>query len=188
MLILASQSPQRKKILKDLGIKFTAVPAHIDEHHSGLSRPHSIAKTIAFRKAEAVGKKHPKDWVIGCDTIVVLRNGKIAVKPKNRADAKNTIKAYRDSYCDVYSGLAVLNTSLKKKLVGFEKTRIYFRDFTDDEMEKYLDSDDWKERSGSMTIEGRGGKWIKKMEGCYWNVVGLPVNLLKEFLSLAGGH
>jgi septum formation protein len=185
MLILASQSPQRKKILKDLGIKFISVPSHVDETHDGLKKPYAIAKNLAYKKAYEIACRYPDDWVLGCDTLVVLKDGRIAEKPKDMADAKRTIKAYKNSYCDVYSGLALLNLTAqgRNKFVGFEKTRIYFRDFTDDEMEKYLDSDDWKERSGSMTIEGRGGKWIRKMEGCYWNVVGLPVNLLKEFLS-----
>ena len=181
-LILASQSPQRKKILKKLGISFKAIPAHIDEHHSGFVRPHAIAKAIALRKAEAISKKHPNDRVLGCDTIVILSNGRIAVKPKNRTDAKRTINLYRNSHCDVYSGLALVHKSSGKKLVGYEKTRLYFSDFSNDQIEKYLNSGEWRNRSGSMTIEGRGGKWIRKVEGCYWNVVGLPVNLLKEFL------
>lgn len=181
-LILASQSPQRKKILKKLSISFKAIPAHIDEHHSGFVRPHAIAKAIALRKAEAIAKKHPNDRVLGCDTIVILSNGRIAVKPKNRTDAKRTINLYRNSHCDVYSGLALVHKSSGKKLVGYEKTRLYFSDFSNDQIEKYLNSGEWRNRSGSMTIEGRGGKWIRKVEGCYWNVVGLPVNLLKEFL------
>ncbi|MBN2087764.1 septum formation protein Maf [Candidatus Peregrinibacteria bacterium] len=184
-MILASQSPQRKKILKDLGIKFKAIPAHIDEHHCGFKAPHAIVKSIAQRKALAISNKYTNDWIIGCDTIVVLSNGEISVKPKNREDAKKTIKLYRNSYCDVYSGLAVINKSKKKKYVGYEKTRLVFSDFTDTQIEKYLDSGEWKDRSGSMTIEGGGGKWIKKVEGCYWNVVGLPIDLLKKIIKEA---
>jgi len=184
-LILASQSPQRKKILKKLGIKFKTIPAHIDEHHSGYKRPDAIAKVIALRKAEAVAKKYPNDWVLGCDTIVILSNGKISVKPKNREDAKRTIKLYRNSHCDVYSGLALIQKSSGKKLVDYEKTRLKFYNLTNDQVEKYLDSGEWRDRSGSMTIEGRGGEWIKRVDGCYWNVVGLPINLLKNFLKIS---
>ena len=179
-IILASQSPQRKRILKKLGIGFKAVPAHIDEHHSGYIRPHAIAKAIAYRKAQAISEKHPDKWVLGCDTIVILSNGKIAKKPKNRKDAKRTINLYKNSYCDVYSGLALIQRSSGKKFIDYEKTRLYFNDFSNKQAEEYLDSGEWKNRSGSMTIEGRGGKWIKRIEGYYWNVVGLPVNLLKK--------
>ena len=181
-LILASGSPQRKAILKELGIAFKAIPADIDEHHDGLTKPHAIVKSLAYRKADEIAKTHPNEWILGSDTLVILSDGRIAEKPKDRADAKRTIETYRDSYCDVYSGLALVNRKLKKNLIGFERTRLIFSDFTDAQIEEYLDSGEWKNRSGSMTIEGRGGKWINKVEGDYWNVVGLPVNLLKTFI------
>ncbi len=184
MLILASGSPQRKDILTKLGIKFKAVPSHVDETHDGLKRPYAIARNLAYKKAYEIACMYPDDWVLGCDTLVVLKDGRIAEKPKDRADAKRTIKAYRNSYCDVYSGLALLNLTARgrNKFVGYEKTRLFFSDFTEQQIEEYLDSEEWCNRSGSMTLEGRGGKWVKKVDGCYWNVVGLPVDLLKKFL------
>ncbi len=182
-LILASKSPQRKRILEDMGIRFRSIPSHVDEHHSGLKKPHAIAKSIALRKAETISKKYPNEWVLGCDTFVVLSNSKIAVKPRNKDDARKTINLYRNSHCDVYSGLALINQSLNKKFVQYNKTRLYFRNFSDENIEQYLCSGEWKGCSGSMTIEGRGGKWVKKVEGDYWNVVGLPVELLKEFMN-----
>ena len=170
-------------ILKNLGIDFIAVPADIDEHNDGLKKWYAIAKSISRRKAEKVAEEYPDDWVLGSDTFVVMKNGHLALKPKDRDDARKTVNMYRNSYCDVYSGLALINKSLKKKFVGYEKTRIFFRDFSDKEREEFLDSGEWEGRSGSMTVEGKGGKWIERMEGEYWNVVGLPVNLLKEFLK-----
>lgn len=187
-LILASQSPQRKRILKDMGIRFQAIPAHIDEHHSGYVKPHAIVKSIALRKAMAIAGKHPKKWVLGCDTIVVHSDGRLSLKPKNRKAAKATLQKYSGSYCDVYSGLALVNNIANKKFVQFEKTRLYFKYFSDQEIEQYLCSEEWKHSSGSMTIEGRAGEWVKKIEGDYWNVVGLPVELLKEFLTKAGNY
>jgi len=181
-IILASQSPQRKEILKNLGIFFRAIPADIDEHHDGLKTPFAIAKSIAQRKAEKIAKKHPDNWIIGCDTIVVLKNGKIVLKPKDRAEAKAILKAYSDSYCDVYSGLCLMSQKLNKKFVQHEKTRIHFRHISNSEIEAYLETGEWVGRSGALTIEERGD-WVKKIEGDYWNIVGLPVNLLKEMLS-----
>lgn len=181
-IILASSSPQRKKILEQMGIKFSIIPAHIDEHHSGFVKPHAIVKSIARRKAEAISRLHPMDWVIGCDTIVVLNDGRIALKPVNRNDARKTLQSYQGKHCDVYSGLAVIHNKTKRSLVGFERTRIFFNDFSDLSLEEYLDTGEWKGRSGSMTIEGKG-HWTKKMEGEYWNVVGLPVDLLKKYLK-----
>jgi len=166
-----------------LGIPFKQVPAHIDEHHSGFNKPHAIVKSIALRKAKSVAKKHPNDWVLGCDTIVVHKGGKITLKPKNKAVAKLTLQQYRNSYCDVYSGLALINRYLNKKFVQYAKTRLHFNNFSDADIEDYLKSTDrWKSSSGAMTIEGKAGEWIKNIEGDYWNVVGLPVQVLKNTL------
>jgi len=183
-LILASQSEQRRRILEKMGLNFSVIPAHIDEHHSGYTKPHAIAKSIALRKAEAISKKHPKVYVIGSDTIVVLSDGSIAVKPKDRADARRILSTYRDSYCNVYSGLALINKQKKISFSGFERTKIVFNDFSKKQLEDYLDTGEWKGRSGAMTIEGKGG-WTRRMEGEYWNVVGLPVDLLKKTLKKA---
>ncbi|MDH5596990.1 MAG: Maf family protein [Candidatus Peregrinibacteria bacterium] len=184
-LILASQSPQRKKILKEMGLSFDVVPADIDEHHDGLKSPHAIAQSIALRKAQAVGASRSDSWIIGCDTIVVLADGRIALKPKDRQDAKRTLMSYKDSYCNVYSGLSLINPTKGISHSGYERTKIVFHDFSHKMVEEYLDSGEWKGRSGAMTIEGKGD-WVRYMEGGYWNVVGLPVDLLKNMLKKAG--
>ncbi len=181
--ILASKSPQRKKILRKLGVKFKCIPAHIDEHHSGYKKPHAIVKSIALRKAKFIAKKNPGSWIIGCDTIVILSDNSIAVKPKDRKDAKRMIRKYQNSFCNVYSGLALMNNKLQKAFVGYERTKIIFNHFTNDHIEDYLNTGDWRGRSGAMTIEGTG-HWTKKVIGDYWNVVGLPVNLLKEMIKI----
>ncbi len=187
-LILASKSPQRKKILKDMGLKFKVVPSHINETKAAgnLKKYHTIAKRIALRKAERVAKDYPKDWVLGCDTFVVLSDGSLSTKPRNRADAKKTIRKYCGSHCDVYSGIALVKEETNQKLVEFDKTRLHFRKFSNEDLEAYLDSGEWKDRSGSMTIEGKGGKWVTRIKGDYWNVVGLPVNVLKTYFSKIG--
>lgn len=182
-LILASGSPQRKEILLKMGIPFRAVPSVVDEHHDGLEKPHAIVRNIALRKANAVALMESSSWVLGSDTIVVLSNGAIALKPVDRADAERTLRLYRNSYCDVYSGLALVNRDLKIAKAGFEKTRIRFKDFPSTEIEAYLETGDWQGCSGSLTIEGVGERWIESVKGDYWNVVGLPVHLLGRYLT-----
>lgn len=169
-----------------MGIPFRAVPSVVDEHHDGLEKPHAIVRNIALRKADAVARQEPANWVLGGDTIVVLSNGTIALKPVDRADAERTLRRYRDSYCDVYSGLALVNRTMKVAKAGFEKTRIRFKDFPSSEIEAYLETGDWEGRSGSMTIEGVGERWMTEMKGDYWNVVGLPVHLLSRYLAEIG--
>ncbi len=183
-LILASKSPQRKRILKKLGIRFKAVPSNINENFGSLKRPHAIVKKIALDKAMKVAEKYNDKWILGCDTFVVLSDGSISLKPKNKKQAKQTLLKYKNSYCDVYSGLVMVNLKLDKKLISYEKTRLHFKNFSNKELEEYLNSNEWKNSSGSMTIEGKGGRWINKIEGDYWNVVGLPINLLKKWLEL----
>lgn len=180
--ILASQSFQRKKILEKMGLSFEVTPAHIDEHHSGFTRPHAIVKSIAFRKAEALSQKYPDCWIIAADTIVILPNGKIALKPKNKQDAKRVIQSYRNNHCEVYSGLALLNRKEGVHLKGYEKSTIWFNDFSDQRIDDYLRVGEWRRSSGSLTIE-EVGDWVKRIEGDYANILGLPVNLLKTFLE-----
>lgn len=181
-LILASQSPQRQKILTQMGLRFRAIPAHIDEHHSGYRKPHAIAKSIALRKAKAIAKKHPEAWVIGCDTIVVLSDGRIAVKPRHLNDARSMLEAYQDSFCNVYSGLALVREVDKTAFVTYERSKIIFNRMKKSELADYLKSGEWKGRSGAITIE-TAEPWVKRIEGEYWNIVGLPVDRLKKALK-----
>lgn len=186
-LILASGSPQRKRILKMLGMPFRAIASHVSEKTGRLKNPTAIAKHLAFLKAEAVSKKYPNHWVLGVDTLVVLSNGKISGKPKNKAEAIATLKMYQNSYCDVISGIALINHAQNRTSVRIEKARLYFRDFSDQDIHAYLKSTTrWKGSSGSMTIEGIGppqADWVKKLKGDYWNVVGLPIVTLKKMLK-----
>ena len=186
--ILASSSPQRKEILTALGLKFKVIPSHVDEGHNGLTKTDEIVSHLAYKKAYEIAIKNPGEWVIGSDTLVLLSNGKISEKPIDRADAKETILSYSGSHCDVYSGLTLIKETEGSVIehTGYEKTRIHFDKLTNEQIEEYLDSEEWQNRSGSMTIEGRGGRWINNIDGCYWNVVGLPVNLLKEFILESG--
>ena len=184
-LILASQSFQRKKILHEMGLNFEVLPAHIDEHHAGFVRPHSIVQSIALRKAQAIAEKHSDRWIIAADTIVILANGEIALKPESEEEAIEVIKNYRNSFCHVYSGLVVLNEARKACLKGYEKSTIKFGNFSDEQIENYLKIGKWQSSSGSLTIE-EVGSWIKKIEGDYSNILGLPVFLLKEFLEKIG--
>lgn len=164
-----------------------AYPSPVDENPAGRKKPHAVARFIALEKARAVAGSYPENWVLGVDTIVVLKNGRITGKPADEKEARKILDTYRGSYCDVYSGIALVHQTGKKTFTGYEKTRIYFRDFTEKDIGDYLKKETrWKESSGAMTIEGIGGRWLKRMEGDYWNVVGLPVKKLKSFLAEAG--
>lgn len=178
LFVLASTSPQRKTILKKWRVGFKSSPPHVSEENVKRKKPQAVAKELARRKALAIAKKNTKQWVIGIDTLVALPNGNILGKPKNRQEGAGMIRKYSNSYCDVYSGIAVINKSQNKEFFGTEKTRLFFRSISFKEVTDYIKTNEWKNRSGGMTLEGRGGKnFVHKVEGDYWNVIGLPTLL-----------
>ncbi len=182
MLILASASPQRREILKRLGLDFRAVPAELDEQSfaEGYQRPFALVRRLALEKALAVAKSFPEDWVIGSDTLVACQ-GQILEKPKDRKDADRMLRLCRGSSVRIYSGLALVNLSRSFRQAGFQKTTLVFHEFPQSELARYLDSGAWQGKSGAMTIEDCG-RWIRRQEGEHWNVVGLPVALLRQVL------
>ena len=190
--ILASGSPQRKEILTKLGVSFRAVPADIDEVTPvrGLKSPALIAERLSFLKAEA--RRFPGTWVIGSDTIVVSSKGEILGKPANKKEAENMLKGYSDSFANVYSGLALVlfekrggECFLNKKFIQHDRTRIDFSSISSSQIQDYLRHKDWEYCAGALRIED-AGDFIGGVEGDYWNVVGLPVRILKETLNHKG--
>lgn len=178
MLILASKSPQRQQILKKWGISFKAVPGHIDEHHNSYHQPHAIVQDIALRKAVNVGQKYPQHFILGVDTLVVSADGKIMGKPRDQKEAFSMIRNYSGRTCDIYSGVALISIHKNYRWQTYEKTRLYFRKLKKEDLKTYLKTKEWQERSGAMTLEGRGGEWVTKIVGDYWNVIGLPLVVL----------
>lgn len=179
--ILASGSPQRKWILEQLGLKFTIDPPDIDEslHKVPFKKPHAIVKHLALAKAQTIAKNHPHTSILSSDTLVVSSKGEILEKPRNKAEAKQMLESYNGSYCDVYSGLAWIPAKRTQPFVDYEKTRLHFKALPEKVLDDYLADGEWKYCSGGVKIE-KIGDWIKKREGDYWNVVGLPVNLLRK--------
>lgn len=183
---LASGSPQRKWILEQLRLNFKIDPPNIDESlgNIDLIRPHAIVKHLALAKAEVITKKHPNSPVLSCDTLVISSKGEILGKPKNLSEAKRMLSSYNGSYADIYSGLAwIYKNRSKKPFAAYNKTRLYFKLISSKAIDDYLKDGEWEYCSGGMKIEKIEG-WIKKRVGEYWNVVGLPVNLLKEIQSI----
>jgi len=169
--------------MDELGFKFEIKPAHIDEHHSGYKRPYKIVQSIALRKAKAIAKNNPNKWIIAADTIVVL-NQCILLKPKNIQEAKKVISAYSQSFCDVYTGLALVKNN-EIELVEYEKSRIFFFSIDEQAIDTYLKTGKWRQSSGSLTIE-EVKPWVKRIEGSYSNILGLPKKTLQKMLKKTG--
>ena len=178
-LILASQSPRRYEILKNLGYDFKVVVADVDENCQ-TSIPCKFVKELAFKKADAVAKQCNDCTVIGCDTVVAIDN-EILGKPKDKDDARKMLKMLSDNKHSVYSGLCVIKG--EKVLVDYCKTDVYFDRLTDSDIEIYLSDSEYKDKAGSYAIQGKAGVFVKRIDGEYFNVVGLPINLLNKMLK-----
>lgn len=183
-IILASASPQRQAILRQIGIKFKVMKSNASEKRGIAKMPARLVQDNALAKARDVAKKLDTGIVIGCDTIVSARN-KIIGKPKNIADAKKMLKFLSLSPQWVYTGLVLIDIDNKKTLTAFEKTKVYMHKLSDEEIGRYFKKVSPLDKAGAFDIQRYGGLFINRIEGCFYNVVGLPLaRLYKMFKKL----
>ena len=178
-LILASASPRRRELLNLITDSFDVIVSECDENITGLS-PEKLVCELAKRKADAVFEANRDAVVIGADTVVAV-DDIILGKPSSREEAKSFIKMMRGRAHKVYTGIAVI--SKDKKVSAYDETSVEFADMSDAEIEAYLDVSDYGDKAGAYGIQGAAAKHIKKINGCYYNVMGLPVALLYEILK-----
>jgi len=195
-LILASSSPRRAQILRDAGFSFSVLPAAVDEsplrgesavqHVQRLAREKALATSQRIRGAAVI---------IGADTVVVV-GGKILGKPRSRADARRMLRLLSGRKHRVLTGLAVLKLvspshGRRPHRVGFlrcgvESTAVWFARLTPREIADYVASGEPMDKAGAYAIQGRAGRFITRIDGCYFNVVGLPLARLYRLLSETG--
>ena len=189
-IILASASPRRKEILECLGARFDIICADADESCT-LSDPCEYAMELAARKGRAVYGSLSEDKradavIISADT-VVYAEGEILGKPKSEADAIRMIELISGKEHFVISGIAV--TTSKETRTDFSKTKVIVEKIPKSEIEAYVSSGDPMDKAGAYGIQGEFSKWVKGIDGCYFNVVGLPANKLNElFFSVTGEY
>ena len=179
-LILASSSPRRKELLQLLRIPFESVNSHADETIEDNMSAEDAVQELALRKAAAVAKDHPDDWIIGSDTVVVL-DGTIMGKPKDREEGRNMLQLLSGRTHEVYTGVAILFG--EKKNVFAEKTAVTFWELSEAEIDRYLDSGEPFDKAGGYGIQGFGALLVKEIAGDYYTVVGLPVSRLARELK-----
>lgn len=179
-LILASQSPRRKELLKKLQIPFDTISSNADEQLDDNLSPENAVIELATRKANTVADQYKEAIVIGADTIVV-HNGKILGKPINRTMAREMLESLSGTQHSVFTGVTVIYNGKHQSF--YEKTDVTFWELTSKEIEHYLDSDEPYDKAGSYGIQGLGSLLVKAISGDYFNVVGLPVSRLNRFLK-----
>lgn len=182
-ILLASQSPRRRELLKLAGLEFRAVVADIDETFSGGMTPEQFPEHLAIEKMKAVKHLAENDEVILAADTIVLKESVIYGKPVDRKDAIGILKALSGARHDVISGVCL---ALQKKQVTFSVlTRVYFNALTDEQIMYYVDNFKPFDKAGAYAIqEWIGLIGISKIEGCYFNVMGLPMSRVwSELLS-----
>ena len=181
-IYLASRSRPRKKLLKMLGIKFTVFPSFALEEREPKSSYQALVKTNALKKARDVAGKIKTGVVIAADTIMV-QDRKIFGKPKDLKDAKKMLKSLSRDVQDVYTGLAVIDKDNNKTRTACERTKVYMDKLSDKEIDSYFAATSPLDKAGSFDIQGKGGLFIRRIDGCFYNVVGLPLRSLYRMLK-----
>lgn len=181
-IYLASKSPRRRRLLKQLGIEFKAFTVNSSEDLLDGEHPVACVKRIAIEKMDKAKRRVSNSIIITADTIVVL-NRKVIGKPTSKVNAINTLKLLSGKVHTVYTGFCVFNQKTGRSVIDHEKTEVEFRKLTKDEIMDYVDGGSPMDKAGAYGIQDDfGAVFVKKINGCYYNVVGLPLTKLYNAL------
>lgn len=181
-LVLGSQSPRRKYILEQAGFEFSVIAADVDEVYPADMPVREVPEYLAALKAEAILPQVDSDAVVITSDTIVLLNGKIYEKPKSREHAIQVLGELSGNMHEVITGVCI--TSADKTVRFSDTTKVFFDKLTTEEIEWYVDRYDVMDKAGGYAVqEGIGLIGIIKLEGCYFNVMGLPVNRLYQELK-----
>jgi septum formation protein len=181
-IYLASKSPRRKKLLEQINLSFKILPVETPEIFRKGERPVDTVRRIALEKMDAAKEIIKKGIIITADTIVVI-NGRIIGKPVDKKDAVRMLQQLSGNTHIVYTGFSVYNSSAQKTITDYEKTYVTFRKLNTKEIKEYVGTGSPMDKAGAYGIQDDyGAVFIKKINGCYYNVVGLP--LTKVFLTM----
>ena len=185
-LILASASPRRAEILRDAGVAFTVVSSAVDETPYPDEAPQELVQRLADAKADLVAARAVGPAiVIAADTVVVL-DGQVLGKPRSTEDARHMLEQLSGRTHSVHTGVSLIRLPDAERLQFVETTLVHFSRLTGEEISKYLATEEPYDKAGAYAIQGRAGRFIPRIEGCYYNVVGLPLERLLAALRELG--
>jgi len=181
-LILASRSPRRRKLLAQLGLDFEVHPSDLDENATNHRLPEQLVEQLALEKARAVAARFPEALTLGADTIVVL-DGDVLNKPADEAEARAMLRRLSGRTHTVYTGVALVHPASQREVVDYEATQVTFAPLTDAEIDAYVATGSPLDKAGAYGIQDDyGAVFIRRIEGDYYNVVGLPLHRLYRML------
>lgn len=173
-IVLASKSPRRADLLKQIGVKFEIYPSGVEEPQITRISPANAVQDLALTKARTVAAKLDTGLVLGADTVVVI-DGQPIGKPENDAHALEILTRLSGKRHEVITGVALIDVEQKNEVVWAEKTVVYFRELRQSEIWAYVRSGESSDKAGAYGIQGKAGAFVERIEGCYFNVVGLPL-------------
>lgn len=184
-IVLASASPRRAELLTQLGLTFETRESKVSEEHGSETDPLQLAGTLALRKVRAVAGQSGADLFIAADTIV-RAEGRLLGKPHDEEAARAMLRSLSGRAHEVFTGVAVLHRRSGRTLTHVEKTLVFMRPIAEEELDWYVQSGEPFDKAGGYGIQGRAAVFVERLEGCYFNVVGLPLAALWQMLRELG--
>lgn len=184
-IILASGSQRRKEILELLGLEFEVVDSGYNEDLIKTDDPVELVEELALQKALAVAKKYPDVLVIGGDTTVYVR-GELVGKPIDKKDAQRIIRLLSGTTHLVITGVAVVNSLTGDSVVGHEEGWVRFRELTNEEIIKYVNSEGWRGFAGGYALQGAAAPFVSEQTGSWSAIIGMPIVLITDLLEQMG--
>jgi len=186
-IVLASASTRRKELLEKIGLQFTVDPSDYPEDAYFELKPRERAKQVSLEKARAVAARHSNALIIAADTFIVSA-GQVMGKPHSPNEAKRMLKALSGCSHMAITGFTILDTTNGKTLSRAVETRIYMRKLSEREIDSYVSSSEPLDKAGAYAIQGLGSALIDKIEGDYYNIMGLPLSACAQDLKSFGVH
>lgn len=183
--VLASASVARRRLLQTAGIQPFVCASDFDESQVQINEPAQLVKTLAQRKAETVAPQFQSALIMGCDSILAI-NGEIHGKPADAEQARQRWQKMQGRFGDLYTGHALIDNTQNRTLVKYQVTRVYFAQLSDRTIDAYVATGEPLKCAGAFALEGRGSLFVEKIEGCYSNVIGLSLPLLRQMLAELG--
>lgn len=183
--VLASASVARRRLLQTAGIQPFVCPSDFDESQVQINEPAQLVKTLAQRKAETVAPQFQSALIMGCDSVLAI-NGEIHGKPADAEQARQRWQKMQGRFGDLYTGHALIDNTQNRTVVKEQVTRVYFAQLRDRTIETYVATGEPLKCAGAFALEGRGSLFVEKIEGCYSNVIGLSLPLLRQMLAELG--
>lgn len=184
-IILASASPRRKEILKITGLKFKVDASDYEENLNLKLNPHELARFLSGEKAKKVSHKYKNALIIAADTFIVFKS-KILGKPHTEKEAKKMLNSLNNRAHSVITGFTIIDTGNKRKISKSVETKVWFKKLSQKELDSYVKTKEPLDKAGAYAIQGIGALLIRKIEGDYFNVIGLPLSDLTENLKKFG--